>query len=120
MIGADDNALIQIRNGASDLEHSVVGAGGHAELFKGAAQHIFRFFIDQAEFAQFGGVDARIARCFAVFEAFALNFTRRVDAFFDLRRAFGDLVAAQLVELTGGTSMWISKRSSSGPEILFR
>jgi hypothetical protein len=117
VFGRDCVRRVEVCDGARDFQNAVVRAGGKPEARDCSFEQLFAFGVDRAVLADESGRHLSV----------------RVDAFF-AREAFG-LAGARITRwriaaepsmtasprsslyFTAGTSMWMSMRSSSGPEI---
>ena len=99
MAGADLLRAVEVGDGAGHAQDAVVAAGGEAHAVEGAAHQRLSFPAQAAEAAQLLAVHAGVGHGAVVPEALSLDGAGGVDALFDLRRALGRGLAAQLVIL---------------------
>ena len=94
----------------------MIGSGAHVELLHSCPEQALAPLVYGAELAHFPRTHVRIARQVASGESLPLPLARGLHAFSDRDRALPSSVISQLLVVHAGTSMWISKRSGSGPE----
>ncbi len=121
VVGEDVFGFGEVGDGAGDFEDAVVGPGAEVELGHGHFHHAFGGFIEGAMALEELGGHTGVAANLAVFgEAFALDGARFHHPLADGGAGFAGGLAGDVLILDGGTSTWMSMRSSNGPEMRSR
>jgi hypothetical protein len=110
----------QIGDGAGQLEDTVIGAGGELELAHRGLHQVFAGLVQGAELAHIRWAHICVASDPVLpLKSRPLTLARRFHPVADGCARIAHPVEESFSYSTRGTSMWISIRSSSGPEMPF-